>query len=269
MKRGLGILLIGLFAVSVATGQTGQQTTPPPTPPATQQPTPQTAPPATPAVTEPLPTVDQVLDKYVEALGGKAALEKATSRVSKGSFELPEMGASGTVTVYAKAPDKTAVVVDIPSFGVIKQAFDGTVSWEDNPMSGLTEKSGAALATAKREASFRRELELKTQYKQWEIKGKQKLGDQDVYVMVATPDQGAVETWYFDAATGLLARVDAEREGPQGTALIQASFKDYRDVEGVKIPFRIEQVMPGMTIITKMDEVKQNVDIPDSQFAKP
>lgn len=254
MKRGLGVLVVGLFAVSMVAGQAEQ--TPAPTP-------------ATPAVTESLPTTDQVLDKYVEALGGKAAIEKATSRVSKGSFELPEMGASGTLTVYAKAPDKSSVVVDVPGFGVIRQGCDGTVAWEDNPQSGVTEKSGVALATAKRDASFRRELELKTQYKQWEMKGKQKLGDQDVYVMVATPPEGAVETWYFDAATGLLARVDAEREGPQGTALVQASFKDYRDVEGLKTPFRIEQALPGMTIITKIEEVKQNVEIPDSQFAKP
>ena len=256
MKRGLGVLLVGLVAVSMVAGQAEQPQAPTPAP-------------AAPAVTESLPTVDQVLDKYVEALGGKAAIEKATSRVSKGTFELPEMGASGTLTIYAKMPNKSLVVVDVPGFGVIRQAFDGTVAWEDNPQSGVTEKSGAALATAKRDASFRRELELKTQYKQWEIKGKQKVGDQDVYVMTATPEEGAVETWYFDAGTGLLARVDAERETGQGTALIQASFKDYRDVEGVKTPFRIEQAMPGMTIITKIDEVKQNVDIPDTQFAKP
>jgi len=233
---------------------------------ATQAPAP--APTTAPAVTETLPTIDQVLDKYVEALGGKAAIQKATSRVAKGTFELPEMGASGTLTIYAKAPNKTLVVVDVPGFGIIKQAFDGTIAWEDNPQSGLTEKSGAGLATAKRDATFYRELELKGLYK-WEIKGKQKVGDQDALMLVATPDQGAVETWYFDATTGLLARVDAERESPQGTALIQSSFKDYRDVEGVKTPFRIEQALPGMTIITKLDEVKQNVDIPDSQFAKP
>lgn len=262
MRRGLGILVVGIFAVSMAVGQAQQPQT---TPPAAPQATPAVAP----ATTETLPTVDQVLDKYVEALGGKTALEKSTSRVAKGNFELPEMGATGTLTIYAKAPNKTAVVVDVPGFGAVKQGFDGTVAWEDNPQAGLTEKSGAALATAKRDATYQRELQLKSLYKQWEVKGKQKIGDQDCYQLVATPDQGAVETWYFDATTGLLARVDAERESVQGTTMIQASFKDYRDVEGVKMPFRIEQAMPGMTIITKLEEVKQNVEIPDTQFAKP
>jgi len=254
MKRGFAILLVGLSVFSVAAGQAAE----------TQAPAP-----AAPAVTESLPTVDQVLDKYLEALGGKAAIEKTTSRVSKGSFELPEFGANGTLTIYAKAPNKNAVVVDIPGFGVVRQGFDGTVGWDDNPQSGITEKSGPALAAAKRDAAFHREFDLKAQYKQLEIKGKQKIADQDVYAMVATPEEGAAETWYFDAVTGLLARVDAERESPQGTALVQSSFKDYRDVEGVKIPFRIEQALPGMTIITKIEEVKQNVEIADSQFVKP
>ena len=118
MKRGWVILLVGLFAVSVAAAQAEQQ----------QAPTP-----ATPAVTETLPTVDQVLDKYVEALGGKAAIEKATSRVGKGIFEIPEFGATGTLTLYAKAPNKTAVVIDVPGFGVVKQGCDGNVAWDDNP----------------------------------------------------------------------------------------------------------------------------------------
>jgi len=254
MKRGLAFLLVGLFAFAVVAAQETQ---------------PQTPAPAAAAVSEALPTVDQLLTKYVEALGGKAALEKTTSRVSKGSFELPEFGASGTLTVYGKAPNKTAVVVDIPGFGLVKQGCDGTLAWEDNPQTGLVEKSGAALAAAKRDAVFHRELDLKAQYKQMAVKAKQKIGEQDVYVIVATPEEGAAETWYLDAVTGLLARVDAEREGPQGTALIQSSFKDYRDVDGLKIPFQIEQALPGMTIISKFEEVKHNVEIPDSQFVKP
>ncbi|RPJ60173.1 MAG: hypothetical protein EHM23_11300 [Acidobacteria bacterium] len=255
MKRGLGVLLVGLFVISMVLGQAEQAQAP--------------APAAAPAASESLPTVDQVLDKYVEALGGKAAIEKGTSRVGKGTFEIPEFGATGTITLFAKAPNKTAVVVDIPGFGMVKQGFDGTVAWDDSPQSGLTERSGAALATAKRDATFYRELQLKNIYKQWEVKGKQKLGEQDVYMLTATPEEGATETWYFDAGTGLVARVDMEREGPQGTGVVQASMKDYRDVEGVKTPFRIEQVLPGMTIIIKFDEVKQNVEINDSQFTKP
>jgi len=223
---------------------------------------------ATPAVTEPLPTVDEILNKYVEALGGKAAIEKITTRQAKGTFELPEMGASGTVSILSKAPDKTVVTIDIPGVGIIKQGFDGSVAWDDNPMSGKSVKSGSALAVAKRDALFHRELRLKELYKQIEVKGKQKVGEQDTYVLQATPDQGSVETWYFDVATGLLIRMDAERDSPQGQVAIQMAFKDFRDVEGVKNAFVIEQTLPNMTILLKIEEAKANVPIEDTVFAQ-
>lgn len=255
MKRAIWILLTVLLVASIGMSQE------PPQKPETKAPE---APPA-----EPLPTVDLIFDKYVEAMGGKAAIEKLTSRLSRGTFDIPAMGASGSLTSYAKAPNKVSMAIDIPGFGVVQQAFDGTVAWGNNPMTGLTVSSGAALASAKRDSVFHRELKLKEQYKKVEVKAKQKIGDKDVYLVEATPDEGNVEKWYFDVTTGLLQRVDAERESPQGSAVVESTFKDYREVDGVKIPFTIEQVMPAMTIIVKFDEVKHNVDIEDAKFTKP
>jgi len=216
-----------------------------------------------------LPTVDQVLEKYVEAVGGKAAIEKTSSRVAKGSFELPAMGATGTLTVFGKAPNKSALVIDIPGFGVVKQGFDGTVGWSSDPMSGLTESSGAALAAAKRDAVFHRELVLKEQFKTMEVKGKQTIGDKETYIVEATPELGAPEKMYFEVATGLLVRVDAERSSPQGVMNVETSMKDYREVDGVKIPFVLEQTMPNLSFVIKFEEVKNNVEIDDAQFTKP
>jgi len=248
MKRALGLLLMAVLTVSIGFGQATEQK-------------PETA--------AALPTVDQVLEKYVEAIGGKAAIEKASSRVAKGAFELPAMGATGTVTVFAKAPNKTAVVIDIPSFGLVKQGFDGTVGWSSDPMSGLTESSGAALAAAKRDAVFHRELVLKEQFKTMEVKGKQTIGDKETYIVEATPELGAPEKMYFEVATGLLVRVDAERSSPQGVMNVETSMKDYREVDGVKIPFVLEQTMPNLSFVIKFEEVKNNVEIDDAQFTKP
>src|SRR5437870_13266315 len=70
-----------------------------------------------------LPTVDQVLDKYVQAIGGKAAVEKATTRVAKGSFEIPAFGATGTAEIYAKAPNKAATIVTVAGYGTVQEVF--------------------------------------------------------------------------------------------------------------------------------------------------
>jgi hypothetical protein len=216
-----------------------------------------------------LPTVDQILEKFVEASGGKPANEKLGSRISEGSFEIPEMGVYGSLTIYDKAPNKRALLVEIPGFGTFKQGVDGEVAWEDNPMSGITVRSGAALAAAKRDAAFHREQNLRDHFKQIEVKGRQQIGEQEVYALEMTPEEGDPETWYFDVATGLLARVDAVRDGPQGSAQIQTSFKDYRETDGIKMPFRVDQVMPGMTFVTKLLDVRHNEEIDDALFAKP
>src|SRR5215203_3893997 len=89
-----------------------------------------------------LPSVDEILDKYVKAIGGKEAYEKVTSRFMKGTFEMPAMGMSGTVEQYTQAPNKSATVTEIAGFGKVQQVFDGKSSWEANPMTGLREQTG-------------------------------------------------------------------------------------------------------------------------------
>jgi hypothetical protein len=218
---------------------------------------------------EPLPPLDQLIDKFIEGSGGKAALEKLTSRLTKGTFEIPSMGANGTLEGYAKAPNKSFMAIEIQGFGTIQQAFDGTIGWEDNPMAGFRELSGAELAARKRDADFYQALHLKEQYPQMSVKSKEKVGERAAFLIEATPAEGKPEKIYLDAETGLIARTDAEREGPQGSAMVTSYMEDYRDVDGVKIPFLVRQVTPMFEIMVKFTEVKHNVEIEDAKFAKP
>ncbi len=218
---------------------------------------------------EPLPALDQIIDKYVESVGGKAALEKLTSRVTKGTFEIPAFGAAGTLEGYAKAPNKSFMLIDIPGFGSIQQACDGAIAWEDNPMSGFRELSGSELAARKRDADFHQVLHLREHYPQMAVKSREKVGERMTYLVEATPAEGKPEKLYFDAETGLIVRSDAERENPQGTALVTSYLEDYREVDGIKVPFSIRQVMPQFEILVKFNEVKHNVEIDDARFARP
>src|SRR5262245_46930710 len=80
-----------------------------------------------------LPTGDQVLEKWVAAIGGRAAIEKNTSRVSKGTIESPGAPVTGTIEVSEKAPDKALSSMELQvagrSLGVTREAFDGVVAW--------------------------------------------------------------------------------------------------------------------------------------------
>jgi outer membrane lipoprotein-sorting protein len=216
-----------------------------------------------------MPTVDQIIDKYVQAVGGKAAVEKQNSRVGKGTLELPSFGASGSLELYAKAPNKTLSVINIEGFGLVQQGFSGTVGWSSDPQSGLRELSGSELAAAKLDAEFYRDIKLKELYPKMELKGKEKIASGDAYVIIATPASGSPDTMYFDAQSGLLVRQDGKRESPQGILNVQVLFEDYKDVDGVKMPFTIKQNSDAVSFIIKLNEVKHNVAIDDAKFNKP
>jgi outer membrane lipoprotein-sorting protein len=216
-----------------------------------------------------LPTVDEILDKYVKASGGKEAIQKQTSRTTKGTFEIESMGMTGPIQMYAKAPNKSAMVIEIPNVGTFNEVFDGTKAWSANPMSGLREKSGAELAAQKRDSDFYQPINLKSQYSKMIVKGKEKVGASEAYVIEATPAEGGPEKLYFDAASGLLVRQDAERESEQGKIAVEIYYEDYKEVDGVKVAHTLKQVTPMFSMTLKLTEVKHNTPIDDAKFNKP
>ena len=215
------------------------------------------------------PSIDQILDKFVQAIGGKAAHEKLTSSASKGSFEIPAMGATGTVEAYAKAPNKTVTIVTIAGFGEVREGYNGTTAWAQDPMNGLREKSGVELARTKLDADFYRFTRLKQLFPKMELKGKEKVEDHETYVILATPAEGNPEKMYFDTQSGLLVRLDREVEGPQGKLPVEVYLDDYREVSGIKMPFTVRQSTPAFSAVLKFEEVKFNVPVEDAKFNKP
>ncbi len=215
-------------------------------------------------------SVDELIEKHVAAVGGRAALEKVTSTVMTGSFELPAMGASGSITIYAKAPNKRMTVISIDGFGEIYQGFDGERGFSVSPM-GSTDFSGQMLEDARRDSVLHPELQLKQLYSKIEVKGKGKAGDRDAWVVVMTPEKGNPTTAYFDAETFLMLKTSGVRVTDQGEAEIESEFGDFREVAGtgMKAPHRIVQRLPVGEIIIRITEIKANDDIEDSKFAKP
>jgi len=216
-----------------------------------------------------LPSVDQVLDKYVKAIGGKAAFEKLTSRVSKGTLEMAQLPGPAAEEIYAKAPNKQYMVTDLSSFGQARRGFNGAVGWEDNPQNGMRDITGPELAEMKRDADFYRAIKLRELYPKMTVKGKESVNGHDAYVVEATPPEGAAETLYFDADSGLLVRSVRETGGPNGNATLDITFDDYREVDGIKLPFVMHFSLGDFTFVIKLSEVKHNVPIDDAKFDKP
>jgi outer membrane lipoprotein-sorting protein len=106
-------------------------------------------------------------------------------------------------------------------------------------------------------------------YPKLELKGIEKVGADDAYVVVAMPDNLPTETFYFDTKSGLLVRQDTTSISPEGKTAGKTFFEDYRAVDGVKVPFKTRTILPQFEIVTTFTEVKNNVAVEDSRFVKP
>jgi hypothetical protein len=215
------------------------------------------------------PTGEQVLDHYVQAIGGRAAWMKLTSRVSKGSIEIPAMeNLTGTLEIHEKAPNSMLAVITLGG-GVFEQGFDGTTAWSDNPRDGLRVLTGGELEDARREANFYHPLELQKNYSKLTVSGIERVNEHDCYVVVAVREKGAPDKMYFDVQTGLLVRSVNQRYTPDGLTEFQADVDDYTARDGVKLPFTVRQSGGGSAFVIHFTEVQHNLQLTDAQFAKP
>lgn len=213
-----------------------------------------------------LPNAGEILDKYVQAIGGTEALHKITTRVEKGT--LTGFGPSGMpVQVFAKAPDARVTVVQTPR-GESVTAYNGETGW----MSGAGPSrpiTGGELDNEKRNADFYYGADIKTEFQQVRVVREDKVGDHDAYVLMARSPGHMPVRFYFDKDSGLLLRELRLVETPLGRNPSQVDYADYRETGGVKIPYQWTIARPGGRFTIKITEVQQNVPIDDSKFAAP
>lgn len=220
-------------------------------------------------------SVDQVLDRHVEAAGGMAAARKITSLGMEGTFEWPEHGVKGNSKLYFSPPNKRVSYYDSYESGLFfASGFNGQVSWVNVLGTGITvERNAGRIAEIKRDATFLRDFRLKELYPQRKLKGREKVDEREAYVVEATQMDGNRETLYFDVQTGLLMRRDETSTTSQGEKIsAQTYYDDYREVNGIKIPCTITQISahPDHSIIYVHKKVEANRKFAnDSDFEVP
>lgn len=201
------------------------------------------------------PTVSQIISKYIDARGGRAALERVSSRITTGTAEVKSMNLSGTTELFEKAPDKFILSIHVPGVGTMQRGFDGTKGWWQDSLRGLIELTGFGLEDARRDATFYRDLKLEELYRGLVFKGTEKVGDRNAYLLQNMSNNVGRQRFYFDVETGLLLRRD------------DTFYEDYRDVDGIKLPFIIrEQSGDGFNLVYTIKEIKHNVVIDDASF---
>jgi photosynthetic reaction center cytochrome c subunit len=212
-----------------------------------------------------LPPADQLLDKYLAAVGGQAALQKVTSRVEKGKIDAG--GHQLPIEVFAKAPDKRLSITHLPN-GESITAFDGKQGWLGNP--GRTQMMSAAEnAAARIDADLYFPANVKNLYAKFSVVPGEKIDGHDTYLVIGRNEGQPPLRLYFDQQSGLLLRLVRYAETALGRMPTQIDYADYRDADGVKIPYRWTLARPGNRFTIQIDDVKQNVPVDDAKFAPP
>ena len=212
------------------------------------------------------PTGDQLLDKYLKAVGGAAVIDKVTSRVMKGTITFGDRDVP--IDIFSKDPDKRVSFTHTPD-GDSVTAFDGHEGWLGVPGRPVHEMHGPDIDAAAMDADLHFAAHLRAMFSEVEVRGRETIGDHDAYFVVGQREEKTPVRLYFDTQSGLLLRLVRYGETPFGRMPTQIDYADYREVEGVKIPYRWTLARPSGRFTIQLTEIKQNVPVDDAKFVKP
>ena len=226
------------------------------------------------AAVKPSISIAELMQKYIDAIGGETNWRKFTTRVTEYDLDLENQGVKATATSWSKAPNKAATETVMTALNkkiaTGWEFFDGTGGEEIYSFAPAEKFAGKRLEDAKLGADFYAPLNWKTNYKKAEVTGTSKIGEEDAYVVSFEPANGTPFKEYYSTKTFLLLK----REGvvPSSTSPQQLPyaviFSDYRDVDGVKLPFRtVNNSISNGNIVQIVRSVKHNVPIDDKVFA--
>jgi photosynthetic reaction center cytochrome c subunit len=218
------------------------------------------------------PSADQILEKYLQALGGAQRLANLTSFVARGTsqgFDDPE---KRPLEVYAKAPNERTVIVQTGN-GPSTTTYDGHSGWiaapeADQPMPVMA-LTGGDLQGASVDAKLFFPSGLKQAFSQWRVGPSTTINDRDVQVVQGSNSGESPVKFYFDQQSGLLVRVVRYTNLPVGLNPTQVDYADYRDVSGFKLPFGWTVTWTDGRSVTELSQVQPNVAIDAVKFAPP
>jgi outer membrane lipoprotein-sorting protein len=231
-----------------------------------------------------VPTLDQIFDKYIQALGGAANLAKITSYTAKGTSNVFGDEKTYPAEIFAKAPNQMALIVH--QEGDMERVTNGRNAWVMLPLTVVKEYplDGSALEGGKLDGEMAFPGNIKQYFRTWHVsfpivldlstkdsEGKLLKSDRrDVYVVQGTGNpQGMFATFYFDKETGLLLRMIRYANTVVGRVPTQWDWSDYRTVAGVKMPFRFTYGWVSGREEYTLSEITPNVPVDEAKFNRP
>ncbi len=213
---------------------------------------------------------DDILNKMIDAMGGRKVLEKIEDTTISGSINLTQMGLSGTITVYQKEPNKSRYDIEVMGM-LITQACDGEVAWATNPQSGMTEEMPEQAAEYIKRESLGNSVYLNP--KKFGItfsyKGTENIQGKDYLVLEQAYADGYKATLYVDPDTYLAYKGKGLTLNQMGIEVeAETFFSDYKKVDGIMVAHTLVSNQDGEEFMTMtITEVKFNSGLGDELFA--
>jgi photosynthetic reaction center cytochrome c subunit len=212
-----------------------------------------------------LPSADQILDKYLAAVGGADALHKIKSRIQKGTVDAG--GEQYPIEIYSEAPEKR-LSISHPSFGESITAFNGQAGWLTTPR-GVHPMSAAEQQSARIDAQLYFPASLRELYQEFKVLPGESIEGHATFLVTAKGASTPLLRLCFDQQTGLLLRLIRYTETPLGRNPAQVDYADYRDTSGVKIPYQWTLTRTSGSFTIRINSVQQNVPIDEKLFVMP
>jgi outer membrane lipoprotein-sorting protein len=217
------------------------------------------------------PPVDQIFDKYLQAIGGRERVARVTSFVAKGtSVGYGPEGTNRPVEIYAKAPGQRTTIIHTLD-GDSTTVFDGRAGWMAAPHRPvpLLALSGTDLDGVRLDAALSFPARIKDTLRDWRVGAPDEINNRPVQVVQGTGAGGVLATLYFDSDSGLLVRMVRFAESKVGRLPTQFDFSEYKDVAGVKMPFRFKMSWLDGLENVELTEIQPNVAIDAAKFGRP
>jgi photosynthetic reaction center cytochrome c subunit len=212
------------------------------------------------------PTGNELLEKYLRADGGSAAIDQVNTRVMNGTITFGDRNIP--IDIYSKEPDERISFVHTPDGDSIT-AFNGHEGWLAAPKRPAHEMHGPDIDGAAMDADLHFPAHLKEICSKTEVRGMEKIDEAKAYLVNCERAKKTALHLYFDEKSGLLVRLVRFGETALGQLPTQIDYADYREIGGVNIPYRWTLARPGGRFTIQLSEVKQNVPVEDAKFAKP
>ncbi len=229
------------------------------------------APPAQPAApveaAKELPSARAVIDRYVEAIGGREAFLKKNSVLLKGKTEVAGKELGGAMTLATARPNKLFLSIDLAGIP-IRSGFDGTVGWQVNPLTGPSIMEGKELSDMARQADFFAILHEAKNFKSMENLGKVDFEGEECHKLKLVHTDGSEVTEFYSVKTGLQSGFTGTQESSFGPITATSVNHEHKQFGDLTLPSRVTQKMVGLSQTMIVESVEFDT-VPESTFALP